>query len=526
MKDISNKDLSKDSSPIQGQSSSITGTLRVLQYIKRHRYYILSGILLAVTLLQFLYGKWVGDFWEHSSVVRELASHPLNPQHPLLLVDVSHPFFSPYLLVVGLLARIFALDAVTALTIAGVFNLLFLLFSLRLFIHRLFKEQQDTVAFYALTFILFLWPAEAWNWSGFLHFKVLGYVLPYPSTFAMATSLLIFAVYFRALSTHSIVRLAAVTLLTATVIITHPNTAVIAFIGIGAITLHFWPRIGFKAPAMGTLLMLGAILLAIIWPYYSFLDLLAANSPDFHTDSYRLYERFYLIWPSLLLLPLATITLWSRWQRNHLDALVLIMAAATLVYLFGFISGQYGFGRIISFIAILIQISAAAFLVQLEQNRERQRLLRYLPLMVWGLLVSLAFNSHNLSAVERSLKGLQGIRYDYSQYQTLSRHITQYEVVLSDIESSWMIPTFGGKIIASKHPAHWVDDHAQRVIDVDRFFAADVNITEKSETIDKYEVDFILIDKNRIAAPDSYFEFGDLLFEGSDFLLLEVKTTK
>ncbi|MDX2464087.1 MAG: hypothetical protein QNK31_06220 [Porticoccus sp.] len=223
----------------------------MLQYIKRHRYYILSGLLLAVTLLQFLYGKWIGDFWEHSAVVRELAGHPLKPQHPLLLVDVSHPFFSPYLLVVGLLARIFALDAVTALTIAGVLNLLFLLFSLRLFIHRLFDDRQDTVAFYALTFILFLWSAEAWNWSGFLHFKVLGYILPYPSTFAMATSLLIFAVYYRALSTYSIVRLVAVILLTAIVIITHPTTAVISFIGIGAISLHFWPCMGIKAPAMG-----------------------------------------------------------------------------------------------------------------------------------------------------------------------------------------------------------------------------------------------------------------------------------
>ncbi|MDX2464086.1 MAG: hypothetical protein QNK31_06215 [Porticoccus sp.] len=263
--------------------------------------------------------------------------------------------------------------------------------------------------------------------------------------------------------------------------------------------------------------------MAIIWPYYSFLDLLVANSPDFHTDSYRLYDRFYLIWPSLLLLPLAIKTLWSRWQCNHLDVLVLMLAASILVYLIGFISGQYGLGRIISFIAILIQISAAAFLAQLEQNRERQRLLRYLPHMVWGLLVLLAFNTHNFSAADRSLKGLQGIRYDYSQYQTLSHHVAQYEVVLSDIESSWMIPTFSGKVIASKHPAHWVDNHAQRLIDVDRFFAADVNISEKSEIIDTYEVDFILIDKNRIAAPDPYFEFGDLLFEGSEFLLLEVK---
>jgi len=47
---------------------------------------------------------WVEDFWEHSAVVRELSTHLLHPKHPQLLLDAPHPFYSPYAVMVALLA--------------------------------------------------------------------------------------------------------------------------------------------------------------------------------------------------------------------------------------------------------------------------------------------------------------------------------------------------------------------------------------------------------------------------------------
>ena len=123
------------------------------------RYYISSLILIVLMVLDSIHGTWVVDFWEHCAVVRELAAHPFNPQHPLFLLDTPHPFFSPYLLVVGLFTKLSSLSPINALTVAGICNLIFFLISLRLFIHRAFKKNQDIICFYALVFILLFWPS-------------------------------------------------------------------------------------------------------------------------------------------------------------------------------------------------------------------------------------------------------------------------------------------------------------------------------------------------------------------------------
>jgi len=68
-----------------------------------NRYLIASLFLFVVMILHSLYSYWVGDFWEHSAVVKELSTHPLYPQHPLFIVNKAHHGFSPYLLFVGLL---------------------------------------------------------------------------------------------------------------------------------------------------------------------------------------------------------------------------------------------------------------------------------------------------------------------------------------------------------------------------------------------------------------------------------------
>ena len=94
--------------------------------------------------------QWIGDFWEHSAVVRELATHILHPKHPQLLSDAPHAFYTPYTVMVALLARTLRLSAVTALSIMGLFNLLLFFLGLRLFVRSIALKHRIATAFCTL----------------------------------------------------------------------------------------------------------------------------------------------------------------------------------------------------------------------------------------------------------------------------------------------------------------------------------------------------------------------------------------
>src|SRR5262245_53334793 len=148
----------------------------------------LFAVALAVLVFCALHawrGFWVSDFWEHAAVVRELAVRPFSPRHPILAVDATHAFFSPYHLPIALAARPTAASPISALAIAGLVNIVLLVLALRRFLVRLLPEGAAATP-YALVFILLLWGRDAWWWSGFLHIDFLPFVVPYPSTFAAA----------------------------------------------------------------------------------------------------------------------------------------------------------------------------------------------------------------------------------------------------------------------------------------------------------------------------------------------------
>src|SRR5262249_31176636 len=153
----------------------------------RHRYWWLAAILFGAMLVQTVNQYWTGDFWEHAAVVRELARHPSAPRHPLFAVDAPHPFFTPSAVVASWLTRGTGVSPITALSILGLVNLICLIVAFYLFASAVLSPN---AAFWGLLFTLVLWGREPWRYSGFLHLGALGFVLPYPSIFAMWLMLL------------------------------------------------------------------------------------------------------------------------------------------------------------------------------------------------------------------------------------------------------------------------------------------------------------------------------------------------
>ena len=258
----------------------------------KFRYLILSAIVFALMCLSVSRQYWVGDFWLHSAVINELAYSPLHPKHPQLSLDAPHPLYSPYAVTWSLFSRATHWNAIKTLSLAAVFNTFLFLTGLYLFASAIAPRDGSGVAFYSLLFILLLWGATVWNWSGFFHLRVLGYVLPYPSTFCLGLSFIALALNKRRIDKRQDLWLAPILIFAATILLSHPFTFI--FLASGLLAMMFSTKQRFISELMKIAgVLLGALFLAILWPYYPFLNSSLASLGS-TTVSRRLCTEIFL----------------------------------------------------------------------------------------------------------------------------------------------------------------------------------------------------------------------------------------
>jgi alpha-1,6-mannosyltransferase len=316
-------------------------------------------------IAQTLIGTWTGDFWEHAAVVRELASNPFSPKHPQLITDVPHAYFSPYSLGVAFIARVMNLHPVHALSLTGIMNFVLIIICLRWFIMIFFEKQGEAISFYSLLFILVLWGKDPWIFSAFVHIYALGFVLPYPSTIAMALTFLSFSIYALYLKSSRLIYFLLLPPLMTTVLLTHPPTALFMYLFLFSLSLGYLKKFSYRNFLLLTCALLLSFLGAKGWPYYNFINLISEQSPDFHYSSTILYDRLLVrTFPLLLGVPIVVL----RLRRNILDPLALTFTGLIVVYLYGYMSNNWGYGRHISHIAIILQITLATSFVTIDSR--------------------------------------------------------------------------------------------------------------------------------------------------------------
>lgn len=115
----------------------------------------------------------------------------------------------------------------------------------------------------------------------------------------------------------------------------------------------------------------------------------------------------------------------------------------------------------------------------------------------------------------------------YPNLYFLTKYTAQYDVILSDLETSWLIPTFSGKVIASRHPLYWVDDCEARRNDLNNFFKDTATKDDRIRIIKEHKVGFLLLKRakfNDIQSKIYLFEsLGKVIYLDSEFIL--IKTT-
>lgn len=449
---------------------------------------IVAGGTLAVCALYAWRGYFSSDFWEHAAVVRELSVRPMSPTHPLLAIDAPHAYASPYLLAVGLAARVTGASATLALALAGVVNILLLVLALRRFLVRLLPEG-EAAAPYALLFMLFLWGKDPWLWSGFFHSGFIGFGASYPSTFATAAMFLCLSLLLDALDRPRPLVLVGIGVLVALCVVTHPPTAMVLVVGLAAL---FFGRVesGFIATAAILLAVVAAgVAVALAWPYFPVLSLLTSQPAEFHKAAAVFYDNVPAqVWPVMLASPVLA---W-RLRRDRRDPLVLFVVVLAAIYAIGDITGKYGLGRVIAFIAVSVQIALGAAVAGWESRLPPKRAW-LAPAAV--LTVVLGFAVYNRSELRRIVRPEHQV---WPEVKGILAPVRPGEVVLADSRTSYMVPVLtGGRVVAWRHPVYWVPDRADRRQAQTRFFG-EAGDDERRAVIARYHVRWILLNRREV----------------------------
>lgn len=445
-------------------------------------------------------GIWYGDFWEHSAVIQALMIDLSNPSHPFFAIQSPHAFISPYHWIAALLAKYSGLGAINTLSLLGILNFCLFIFALKVFIQGFELRVPRFTCFYALLFILFLWGHEPWGFSGFFHFELIADILPYPSTFTTALSLIGLGLGFQLLRSESIIRYLLLILISTLVLLSHPLTFI--FLASGLLCQAVTSKEIFSAITKQVTVFVLAIGIAMLWPYYSIFALLTGAGDVYHASNRSMYTDVLIkTWPILVLSPL----LWLALKNKATHPVFLHLLALVLVYFFGWLTGKYSYGRDITFIVILIQILLASqfayFEMQLSQSFPRSILTYRVSLGV--ILLCLASSWLN-PTFTRSLTVLNSLvsgrtvsnQHMYKNLTFLPQYIEKGSVVLSDIDTSWLSPSFGGKVIGALHVQAFVVDDEQRRVDLIDFFSNDSSSARRQAIIQKYKPEYFLINKH------------------------------
>ncbi len=486
--------------------------------IVKYRVQILSLIIITVVTLITINKYQIGDFWEHNAVVKELATNPFSPHHPQLLLNAPHAFYSPYSLTVGLLARLLNNDSILALSIAGIINLIMLLFALNLFLKELFKNE--AVVFYSFLFIPLYWGLTSWYFSGFFNLESLSYNVSYPSTFSAWLLFITLTYLIRFSKSHNKLYLIPIVIFITLVQISHPLTYIVLITGIIAfsIGLNDFKRIELLFVFLTIIIAFG---LSVLWPYYPYLKLILSDSNLFNARNGIMYDSVISkIYPLFICIPL----LFLRLKQNRRDSISIFFIGLALIYLFGGITGKYALGRVISYAVLILQIILANYVAEIENGLKFAKFKSHTLKFSFSIFIILVLFPFSYNAmINTASHALHKLKNNYEQYAFLSRYTKQYDLILADLNTSWMVPSFGGKVIASEKPLPFVKDEKSRQNDINSFFNSKTPLPAKIAIVQKYDVNYLLLNKkedNWESLENSFRKYGSINFQNNNFILM------
>ncbi|WP_232542704.1 hypothetical protein [Streptomyces sp. QHH-9511] len=450
-----------------------------------------GAVLLVVTTYVFMIVRlpWVGDLGVHAATVERLRHNLFHPGNPMVDSATDSPYYSPWMVFLGLLAKVTGLGTFYVLRIAAVVGLVLLLTGIWFFTRTLTRHRAAPPL--AILCVLFLWGDKLVLWSGFLGFTSLSLIVSYPSTFTLALGF-----HFLALLTLALRRGTAtgwptylgLGVLWAVLMLSHQFSGVV--ITLGAVGVLGGAR---PWPAKATWIKLAAALAAglavlALWPYYSFFSLFGIGGlEDIHKSLYADVFAKY----GLVLIGVAALVL--RFVRDRRDPLVIWFALALAMVVAGAVLDKWSYGRAAPALIMPAQIAAAIAVV--ESGKKLVRVLFGAAVAV-GLVVGGWGQKDALGLIIRPDALSTHITKDTwkpdGTYWWTTPHGKYGEVFMTTWRPAQKLPAFGFYTVAPGYPDFFLPDEDQRVADTARYFEAGTPREERLALLHKYDVTWVL----------------------------------
>ncbi|WP_373308881.1 hypothetical protein [Streptomyces minutiscleroticus] len=450
--------------------------------------------LLAVLLLAVVARlPWAGDLGMHAATVLRLREDLVHPGNPLVDAATPSPYYSPWTVLLGGLARISGLSVFVVLRGAALVALTLLATGIVRYVRTLGGRRAAPAL--AVLCVLFLWGTERFMWSGFpgLHSLALG--AAYPSALALGLAFHFWALLTRALrGPAGWPAFCGLGAMWAVILLCHQFSGVVASLGALAAVLGARGLPRAVRPRLAAALLLGLAVLAL-WPYYDFFALFGADSLDaIHRPLYREPLAHY----GLALLGVAALAV--RLRRDRRDPLVLFFALGALLYAAGRATGHYSWGRALP--AALIPAQLAAALAVTGDGRAAVRR-TFGVLLVPALLAGFCAQSGALGYVIRpqALPAPLADHYrkPWTGYHWTTPWVRYGDVVMAERFPARQIPAYGPYTVAPGYPDFFLPDEDRREAAVRGFYAAGTSAGERARTLRRYGVRWVVAPRARAA---------------------------
>ncbi|WEH37471.1 hypothetical protein PZB75_10285 [Streptomyces sp. AM 4-1-1] len=393
------------------------------------------------------------DFGQHAAVVERLSADLLHPSHPMAdLPGDGSPYYSPYAVFQGLVARATGLAGRSVVLLSGPVNLIVLLTGIGRFTRLLSPSRWAPVL--ALAAMVLLWGTERMWWSGSLGLMSMTGNLPYPSTFAIGLAFHVWAWTGHAARLSSPgggiatgwVDHAGIGVLLGLVLLIHPISSVGAVVGVVALVVGWqrdWTR---RVVARWALTGAVAVVVAGTWPYFDAFALVGDSAVDrIHRVLYEdLVPHYWLVLPALP-------ALWLRWRADRRDPLVLMFVLDAAAVTYGWFSGHYTYGRLLGLTLVPAQFALAVELAAPRPWPVPRRVLAPLAAVAAGLGFVTAQGG---AVVPRALDPLGMDRpMRWETYDWAAAHIPAGDVVLTDsYRATRSLAGYGPYLVAPPWP--------------------------------------------------------------------------
>lgn len=456
---------------------------------------VAAALVVVLLLLVIVRLPWAGDLGMHAATVERLRHSLVDPGNPLVDADTPSPYYSPWMLVLGCVARITGFSVFVVLRIGAVVGLGLLVSGVWRYVRTLSAHRAAPAV--AVLCLVFLWGTSLFAWSGFLGLNSLALTVSYPSVFALGL-----AFHFWAWLADAVRAVAGWGVwaglggLWAVILLCHQFSGVVATLGaLATLATLAAARAGGRVwlrPAAGVLVGVGVLW---AWPYYDFFALFGAGADleSVHRGLYRgLVERYWLVLVGVLALGVRA---WRAraaggwWGR---DPLVLFFLLGVVVVALGGVSGHYSWGRALPAVLIPAQIAAAVVAVE-----ARGRWRRVWAGVLSGALVVGAWTQVGTVGyvVPRGvLPAVVAAKYraPWVGYHWVTPWVKYGDVVMARRLPARQIPAYGAYTVAPGYPDFFLPDEGRRVADVRRYFAVGASEGVRRGIVRAYAVRWVV----------------------------------